>query len=174
MFVLQDSSRASLLAAALEAIHQHRSTAEQREIFLPYCKTLLPLLLENASREDEGVRVLVSECLGSLVIISSQVLSDMSSRLSDSNADVRGVLISALRFALPPASPLSPSDGDVEMATKGDTSIFAALKEALPTFLFLLEDENLVSCFSSSRPVFLAIFNGCALTGCSEASTAGC
>ena len=61
---------------------------------------VLPILLENSENVDEGVRQMVSECLGKLAAIDSDVYSVIQDRLVTSSPLIRATMVTALKYSL--------------------------------------------------------------------------
>eukprot|EP00462_Mataza_sp_D1_P022295 CAMPEP_0175136666 /NCGR_PEP_ID=MMETSP0087-20121206/9404_1 /TAXON_ID=136419 /ORGANISM="Unknown Unknown, Strain D1" /LENGTH=1304 /DNA_ID=CAMNT_0016419451 /DNA_START=35 /DNA_END=3949 /DNA_ORIENTATION=- len=129
-----------LLTSLKQAVNAHVSTQEGLPLpssFAPFVPTVAPLLFALAPADDDGVRMLVAECLGAVAAVEAAVEAEVSSssstvftRLTEMSADpnprTRAVMISALRVAS--LTQLTPA---------------AALVKSLPVVLRLLKDSNL-------------------------------
>ena len=68
---------------------------------------LLPLLLEQAENKDEGVRSMVSECIGKLASIDSDVYSVIRDRICACSPFTRSTIVASLKFCLAKTSGLA-------------------------------------------------------------------
>merc|ERR1719284_2209117 len=94
-----------------------------------YASKLLPKLLAFAERDEEGVRNVVSECLGRLAAVAPDVVVPELGALLASPAAARTTVISCLRFAITELGPSQP--------------LPTILQTSLLDFLRLLEDSDL-------------------------------
>ena len=117
------------------------------DLCAPYTTQLLPRLLAFAERDEEGVRNVVSECLGRLAAVApSVVVPELQALVPSPAAATRATVIGCLRFAITDIgqSPLPP-----------------ALQSSLLPFLTLIEDADLkvrrgalltLNCLAHNKP----------------------
>jgi len=87
-----------LLCSLKENIISHQNNPS---VFLPHVQTVMPLLCGRAEAKDEGVRKVTAECLGRLGVIDfSTVIPKLEEIAKSTNAPVRAVAVTALRFSL--------------------------------------------------------------------------
>jgi cullin-associated NEDD8-dissociated protein 1 len=92
----------------------------------PFIKDTVPLLFENCDNEEEGVRNVVSECLGKLALVDyDQVMPQLQKLLTDSELK-RSTAISAVKYTI----------------TEQPRNIDEKLKTDLQSFLKLLNKST--------------------------------
>jgi len=95
----------------------------------PFIKDTVPLLFENCDNEEEGVRNVVSECLGKLSLVDyDQVMPQLQNLLSQSELK-RSTAISAVKYTI----------------TEQQRDTDDKLKKDLPSFLKLLDKSQSVT-----------------------------
>ena len=65
-----------------------------------YIASMLPLLFDNASSEEEGVRNVVAECLGKIALCDSSLLAELKKMAGAAEAPIRQTVITAVRHAI--------------------------------------------------------------------------
>ncbi|KAL0485385.1 cullin-associated NEDD8-dissociated protein [Acrasis kona] len=99
------------------------------EQMTPFIQHTVPLLFENCDNEEEGVRNVVSECLGKLSLVDyDQVMPQLQALLTQSELK-RSTAISAVKYTITEQQ----RDTDVK------------LKKDLPSFLKLLDKSQSVT-----------------------------
>jgi len=110
-----------------EILARHTASPSSFQAFQDYVDTVTPILFENTDNKDEGVRGMVAECLGRLSIINSaKLFPQLVQVINTTKSTTRATLITALRYTI---------SGGVDVSL---------LKDALPKFLTLLTDQDLV------------------------------
>jgi cullin-associated NEDD8-dissociated protein 1 len=123
-----DSRRYLLLSALKEVIIRHCINKEMISLFLKYVDIILPILLKHSINEEEGIRVIIAECLGSLAIIDTSKLYTTFIQLSNSKSIfIRSIVMNALRSSIHVHTDLN------------------IVKQYLGQLLLLLKDEDLVN-----------------------------
>jgi len=85
----------------------------------PFIKDLLPLLFEHCNSEEEGVRNVVSECLGKLAIVDyDTIIEQLKKALSDGSEKTKSTVVSAVKYTIQE----KPRDYDSKL--KNDIKIF--------------------------------------------------
>jgi cullin-associated NEDD8-dissociated protein 1 len=67
----------------------------------PFLAQLLPLLFKHCDNGDEGVRAIVSECLGKLVSLNDALIIPQMLQLLSASPFVRSCMIAAVKFVTP-------------------------------------------------------------------------
>jgi len=125
-------------------IHSLKEVITQSESakLKPFIPEITPLLFDNSQEEEEGVRNVVSECLGKLAINDyDSVVSQLKSKLNQSDS-TRSTVIGAIKYAV--TDEVSPID--------------EKLKADLPIFLEQLNKSQPVSV----RRAAVLLLNSCA------------
>lgn len=82
-------------------VHAKLAVQEARARLSAHSDQLVTLLLEHSSSSDEGVRTMVSECLGRICSIHNEtVLPLMEARLTSDSEYTRASMVAALKFAV--------------------------------------------------------------------------
>lgn len=102
-----------------------RETISASSQSFPQSSTVASLLYERAESPDEGVRVMVAECLGRLAVKDQDILVKLESLCECKSERSREVMVTALRTSFTPEAN------------------WDAIESALPKFFKLLDDESL-------------------------------
>jgi len=95
------SDRQYLLLNSLKEIITHYSTTKDlAALLLPFSKTITPLLLNNASSGDEGVRAMIAECLGKFAVIDEKIFSEIEKLLVAKDVNTRATMATAIKYGL--------------------------------------------------------------------------
>mmetsp|Transcript_19663 Transcript_19663/g.36390 ORF Transcript_19663/g.36390 Transcript_19663/m.36390 type:complete len:1244 (+) Transcript_19663:1-3732(+) len=118
-----------LLSSLRQVIAKHSSSLAVSQAALPV-NSILPVLERHCASEEEGVRNMVSECLGKLAILDPQNLIPHFAKLAETSSDVnvRWTLVTSLKYAA------------------GWAQTENALKAHIMPFVVLLGDEDLGVC----------------------------
>ena len=162
LHILQsDTSQLYLALTALLTVIQTASPASADAAGL--VEAVAPLLWRLSESGEEGVRAMVSDCIGGLTLMDPQkLLPQLIERVRHSEAKVREVVITALRHSIPTASSsaatsllTSPTHSRASVADASSTSqaasvaslqllnLLAELSQQLPSFFPLLSDPVL-------------------------------
>ncbi len=100
-----------LLSALKEVIVCHR---QKDEIFYigPYVSQILPCLLKYCESPEEGVRNMVADCFGSLIVQNPTSFADILLRTSQGTSSAKWTMATALKYAVSSGVPL-PEVGSV-------------------------------------------------------------
>jgi len=89
-----------LLSSLKEIVTAHSDEDEKSNSLLKYVPEVLPLLMNSAESEDEGVRTMVAECIGKFAYIDPEILSRIKYSMGTTNYVKRSTMVAALKFAL--------------------------------------------------------------------------
>merc|ERR1719245_2637513 len=89
-----------LLNSLKEIITHYSSTKERSNKLLPFSSTITPLLLTNASSNDEGVRAMIAECLGKFAVIDSKIFSEIEKLLAAKDVNTRATMATSIKYGL--------------------------------------------------------------------------
>lgn len=114
-----------LLSALKEVIAAHTCQAELD--FTPHVESVLPILFAHCESPEEGVRNMVSDCLGKLSTVApAMLLPALAERASSADAMQRWTAVTALKYAMAMAN----------LPTQ-------ELGPRMPEFLSALQDQEL-------------------------------
>jgi len=95
------ADRQYLLLNSLKEIITHYSTTQDlAKLLLPFSKTITPLLLNNASSGDEGVRAMIAECLGKFAVIDDAIFTEIEKLLEAKDVNTRATMATAIKYGL--------------------------------------------------------------------------
>jgi len=89
-----------LLSSLKEIIMAHSDEDEKSNSLLKYVGEVVPLLMNSAESEDEGVRTMVAECIGKLAYVDRDILFEIKDKMWTNNYVKRATMVAALKFAL--------------------------------------------------------------------------
>eukprot|EP01083_Nonionella_stella_P314611 1134172_1 len=89
-----------LLNSLKEIITHYGSTKDSAKLLLPFSSTIAPLLLTNASSNDEGVRAMIAECLGKFAGIDAAIFKEIESLLAAKDVNTRATMATAIKYGL--------------------------------------------------------------------------
>eukprot|EP01080_Neovahlkampfia_damariscottae_P001067 gene1067-10586_t len=94
--ISKQPKRKYLLLHSLKEIISHNS----KDLSL-FIKDIMPLLFEDCDNSEEGIRNVVSECLGKLAVVEyTTVISELKSKLDSKSEDVKSTIISAMKYTI--------------------------------------------------------------------------
>eukprot|EP00484_Ammonia_sp_Unknown_P008564 CAMPEP_0197075724 /NCGR_PEP_ID=MMETSP1384-20130603/211754_1 /TAXON_ID=29189 /ORGANISM="Ammonia sp." /LENGTH=1301 /DNA_ID=CAMNT_0042514573 /DNA_START=883 /DNA_END=4788 /DNA_ORIENTATION=- len=89
-----------LLNSLKEIITHYSSTQALAKLLLPFSETITPLLMTNASSNDEGVRAMIAECLGKFAVIDNKIFMEIEKLLSNKDVNTRATMATAIKYSL--------------------------------------------------------------------------
>eukprot|EP00735_Rhodelphis_limneticus_P008700 TRINITY_DN21_c0_g1::TRINITY_DN21_c0_g1_i1::g.14884::m.14884 TRINITY_DN21_c0_g1::TRINITY_DN21_c0_g1_i1::g.14884 ORF type:complete len:1250 (+),score=378.72,sp/Q5R6L5/CAND1_PONAB/40.08/0.0,TIP120/PF08623.5/2.3,TIP120/PF08623.5/2e+02,TIP120/PF08623.5/0.78,TIP120/PF08623.5/1e-46,HEAT_2/PF13646.1/3.2,HEAT_2/PF13646.1/8.4,HEAT_2/PF13646.1/2.8,HEAT_2/PF13646.1/3.4e+03,HEAT_2/PF13646.1/38,HEAT_2/PF13646.1/0.13,HEAT_2/PF13646.1/0.15,HEAT_2/PF13646.1/0.00035,HEAT_2/PF13646.1/0.00015,HEAT_2/PF13646.1/0.07 len=99
--IVEKPNRQYLLLHALKEVITRHSSQESARVLGAYVDKMFGVLFKYCDAEDEGVRNVVAECLGRLVLLDVNfVLPALRERLQSPTPHTRWAMVTALRFAL--------------------------------------------------------------------------
>uniref|UniRef100_A0A7S1PFX6 TATA-binding protein interacting (TIP20) domain-containing protein n=1 Tax=Percolomonas cosmopolitus TaxID=63605 RepID=A0A7S1PFX6_9EUKA len=124
--ITTNESERYLLMHALKNIIVQADAANLKK----FSGDILPLLFQNSANEEEGIRNVVSECLGKLTVVDyDAVMSKLKSSVPSDNDLEKSTVVAAVKFAI----------------SERGTNFDQKLKADLPAFLDLLSKQEPVS-----------------------------
>lgn len=116
-----------LLLHALKEVIVTLCAGSECKILGEDCERIFQILLKHAQNEEEGIRNVVAECLGKLVLMASEdIVMQLQRAASSENPNVRATVATSIRFTLQD-KPHHVDDW---------------LQPCLPTFLYLMQDSS--------------------------------
>eukprot|EP01083_Nonionella_stella_P042265 114251_1 len=151
----QPTGRTYLLLNSLKAIiAAHTDSPEARGKLKPFGDQIIPLLLSQAGSDDEGVRSMVAECLGTFARVSPDaVLPEIRRLVTDAHAATRATMVAAIKFAYAIAEEDTRGDGEYDKSSLAAPIDPEALKSTMAHVLALMDDGDL----SVRRQAFLTV-----------------
>ncbi|EGG24074.1 HEAT repeat-containing protein [Cavenderia fasciculata] len=68
---------------------------------LPFLPTILPLLFENSTNEEEGTRNLVAECLGKLAMVDPKnIIPQLEAKIGTNSPFAEATVVTSIKFAI--------------------------------------------------------------------------
>eukprot|EP00013_Stygamoeba_regulata_P006475 CAMPEP_0177637886 /NCGR_PEP_ID=MMETSP0447-20121125/5203_1 /TAXON_ID=0 /ORGANISM="Stygamoeba regulata, Strain BSH-02190019" /LENGTH=1196 /DNA_ID=CAMNT_0019139829 /DNA_START=52 /DNA_END=3641 /DNA_ORIENTATION=+ len=118
-----------LLHSLREIISQESLTDSGKRALLEHTAVIVPILFTHCETEEEGIRNVVSECLGKLALLQpAAIVPELAAKTKADNEWLRSTVVGAVKFAV------------LEQPKEADDLLAPAMSQ----FIAMLDDASLV------------------------------